>query len=102
MTILANDGQVMGATHCEGGDRFTPERDGHKTLFLLFLFISIWLVRFGSSRGHKIDRIEPNLTGTRSDAKNREECRPWGGKWARKVDNKEHRRQEGTAEKTNK
>ena len=71
MAILANnDGQMMGATHSEEGDRFTTERDRLKTLFLLFLFISIWLIRYGSSRGHKIDGTKPSLTGTQSEAKN--------------------------------
>ena len=86
MTILADDGQVMDATHCEGGDRFTPERDRQKTLFLLFLlflFISIWLIRYGSSRGHKTDGTKSNSTGTRSEAKNRE-GRPWGGEMGKK------------------
>ena len=29
ITILESDGQVTGETHCEGGDRFTPERGRH-------------------------------------------------------------------------
>ena len=34
-------------------------------MLLLLLFLSHWLIRYESSRGHKIDGTKPNQTGNR-------------------------------------
>ena len=41
ITILESDGQVKGETHCEGGDKFTPERGRDTINRLQYVYINI-------------------------------------------------------------
>ena len=60
----------------------------------LLLFISHYLIRYESSRGHKIDGTRPNQTGNMFGGKKQRKSRQ--KVTDKKVPSKDHRRQKGT------
>ena len=47
------------------GQQYNIEEKPSAAILLLLLFISHLLIRYESSRGHKIDGTKPNQTGNR-------------------------------------